>query len=65
MTKSKTETLQMRIDAELLQRFKNFADNQGLSISAALRQTMLRNCDQFDAYMKRKKFEEERWMNKK
>lgn len=65
MANSKSEVLQIRIDAELLKRYKSFAHAQGLHVSIALRQYMKRQCDDFEAHHARQKAQQERDLNKR
>lgn len=65
MIKKKTQVLQIRVDEELLLRYKKFAEYQGVHISVALRHAMLQSCEQLDrhiAFLETKRLKE---MNKK
>jgi antitoxin component of RelBE/YafQ-DinJ toxin-antitoxin module len=65
MTITKDKVLQIRLDSELLRRYKHYADTQGLHISIAIRQQMMRVCDHFEHQEARSKVQQERELTTK
>lgn len=50
----KTEVLQIRLESELLQRFRTVCDEMNVSVSPFLRYQMLKICDSYDEQKRRK-----------
>lgn len=65
MSLNKTELLQIRIDAELLARFKRYSTYEGLHVSVAIRRMMINTCSQFESYIQRLEAEHQRHISKK
>jgi hypothetical protein len=65
MTDLKSEVLQIRVDTELLQRYKKYASDEGLHVSIAIRRYMKHACDQHERYQARIIAQHERELNKK
>jgi hypothetical protein len=53
MKTKKTELIQIRVEPELLGRFKNMCEKRELELSALLRHLMKCECKDFDEYLKR------------
>jgi len=54
MLEKKTEVLQIRIETELLERFKKMADERGCKVSVLLRYYMNEICTQYEVTKFRK-----------
>ena len=54
MLKKKEQVLQIRLDTELLGRFKAMAEHHGVSVSVMLRHSMESLCSNFEAAQLRK-----------
>ena len=48
MLKKKTEVLQIRLETELLNRYKSFAEAQGFAVSVIIRSYMKNICDSYE-----------------
>ena len=53
MIKPKSSYLQIRVEPELLARFKVLADYKSLTVSDLLRELMTLNCNGYDAHLMR------------
>ena len=53
MIKPKSGYMQIRVEPELLARFKVVADYKSLTVSDLLRELMTMNCNGYDAHMAR------------
>lgn len=65
MIKRKTEVLQIRLETELLNRFKVMADHQGVTVSDLLRNVMNHVCTNFETAQWRKSEHAKRVLERK
>lgn len=54
MITKKSELFQIRIEPELLKRFKTMSENRGVHSSLLLRHLMLQACEQYEESTRRK-----------
>lgn len=64
MIKTKTEVLQIRIDADLLERYRRYAEMEGYHVSVAIRRSMKATCDQYEQYLAKLEAERQHRLNK-
>jgi len=65
MIKTKTEVLQVRIDADLLERYRRYAEAEGYHVSVAIRKSMKSTCEQYEIYLARLEAQRLRELSKK